>query len=84
MNIIMNEIKYGTMGAVGTSNGFDVKRENGTRGGKNGVTTNGDGGEERVDLRVPPRVIDEGIKIVRGVLETLVDIEGAEEGVERG
>ena len=38
-------------------------------------TKNGKGGEGRIDVRVPEKAVSEGARIVKGVLEKVVEIE---------
>ncbi len=66
----------------GRANG--TNRTNGTNGeaGAEGVngTTNGDGVSKStrfgVDVRIPQKVIDEGVKVVREALEEIVEVGG--------
>ena len=59
---------------------FVVKKENGAPA-VNGNGVNGSGsGSGKGSLRVPERVIEEGVRVVRGCLEEVVDIEGDGEG----
>lgn len=39
------------------------------------VTRNENGGEGRIDVRVPEKAVSEGAKIVKGVLEKVVEVE---------
>ena len=38
-------------------------------------TKNGKGGEGKIDVRVPEKAVSEGARIVKGVLEKVVEIE---------
>ena len=35
----------------------------------------GKGGEERIDVRVPEKAVSEGVKVVKGYLEKVVEVE---------
>ncbi|MCJ1393535.1 hypothetical protein MMC18_006410 [Xylographa bjoerkii] len=69
MAVVLREMKgNGRMDGEGS---FAVKKENGV----NGVNGAGSG---KGALRVPERVVEEGVRVVRGCLEEVVDIEGEE------
>ena len=65
--MIYQEIK-GEDGEGGRTNGNN--RMNGS-----GVNGEGSSGKVKTDVRMPERVIKEGVRIVKGVLEEVVDIE---------
>ncbi|MCJ1413385.1 hypothetical protein MMC19_007490 [Ptychographa xylographoides] len=71
MAVVMGEMKGGERDRA-----FEVKRENGVK--ENGVNgtgkANGISNEEGEGMRVPVRVVEEGVKIVRGVLDGVVDV----------
>ncbi|MCJ1433289.1 hypothetical protein MMC27_002648 [Xylographa pallens] len=86
MAVVLQEMKGNSSGrgdGGGAFAGGGVKRENENNnngaGGVNGV--NGvNGGGEGASLRVPERVVEVGVRVVRGFLDEVVDIEGEEEG----
>ena len=90
MAVVLREMKGSSSSGGAFVGGGGGKRENGGGGDRNSNSgNNGAGGVNGVNgvngggkgaaLRVPERVVEVGVRVVRGFLDEVVDIEGGEE-----